>query len=97
MIKQRLTQGYYQNGQSKAWLMEKVRQRVKRGSMSGRVGHTSPMAQNEPYLVELILQLSYMRTPIIASQGLQLANSLIKSIKIEDFVMEWKSKNLPCI
>jgi hypothetical protein len=35
-------------------LSETVRQRVKRGSASWHVGRTSPMAQIEPYLVELI-------------------------------------------
>jgi hypothetical protein len=74
-------------------LSETVRQRVKQGSASGHVGQTSPMAQIEPYLVELILKLAALRTPITASQGLQLANSLIKSTKIEKFVTDWKSRN----
>jgi len=36
------------------------------------------MEDVEPYLVELIKKLAKMRTPITTSQGLELANSLIK-------------------
>jgi hypothetical protein len=43
--------------------------------------------------VELILNLSALRTPITVSQGLHLANSLIKSMKVKKFVMDWKSRN----
>jgi len=76
-----------------AILPQTVRKRVKRGSTSGHVGQTSPMTVIEPYLVELILQLSNMRTPITASQGIQLANSLVQNTKYQKLILEWKSKN----
>jgi hypothetical protein len=47
----------------------------------------------EPYLVELILMLSNMRTSITASQGIQLANSLVQNTKYQKSILEWKSKN----
>jgi hypothetical protein len=74
-------------------LKETVRQRVKRGTKSGHIGQTSPMAQIEPYLVELILQLSSMRTPITTSQGLQLTNSLISGTRIQKGKNDWKGHN----
>ena len=50
------------------------------------------MLEVEPYLVELIIKLADMRTPITTSQGLQLANSLIKGTSVEEKVIEWKKK-----
>ncbi len=70
-----------------------IRQRVKRNSNSGHVGQTSPMVQVEPYLVELIIKLAEMRYPITTSQGLQLANSLIKGKTIQKQKIEWKTHN----
>jgi hypothetical protein len=70
-----------------------IRQRVKRGSNNGHVGQQSPMLDVEPYLVELIIKLAEMRTPITMSQGLQLANSLIKGSKTQDKVVKWKEHN----
>jgi hypothetical protein len=64
-------------------LKQTVRQRLKRGSTSGHVGQTRPMAEVEPYLVQLIIQLSNMRTPISCAQGLKLANSLISGTEVE--------------
>jgi hypothetical protein len=80
-------------GEDTLILKETVRQRVKRGSKSGHIGQTSPMAQIEPYLVELILQLASMRTPITTSQGLQLANSLISGTRIQNQINDWKRHN----
>ena len=51
------------------------------------------MSQVEPYLVELIKKLADMRQPITASQGLQLANSLINNKSTQKKVLEWKSQN----
>jgi hypothetical protein len=50
------------------------------------------MLEVEPYLVNIIIKLADMRTPISASQRLQLANSLIKGTSIEKKVIEWKKK-----
>jgi hypothetical protein len=47
----------------------------------------------EPYLVELIIKLAEMRTPITMSQGLQLTNSPIKNTKYQCEVAEWKEHN----
>jgi hypothetical protein len=58
-------------------------------------GAYSPMLEVEPYLVELIIKLAEMRTPITTSQGLQLANSLIKGTSVEEQVIKWKKKYLP--
>jgi hypothetical protein len=69
-----------------------IRKRVKRGSKGGKRGLQSPMLEVEPYLVELIIKLADMRTPITTSQGLQLANSLIKGTSVEEKVIEWKKK-----
>ncbi len=44
----------------------------------------------EPYLVELIKKLADMRQPITASQGLQLANSLINKKAIQKKVTDWR-------
>jgi len=46
-------------------------------------GACSPMLEAEPYLMELIIKLADMRTPITTSQGLQLANSLIKGTSVD--------------
>ncbi len=61
--------------------------------MCGNVGQKSPMSHIEPYLVELILKLAEMRTPITTSQGLQLSNSLIKGTAIEKELTAWKAHN----
>jgi hypothetical protein len=74
-------------------LKETVRQRVQRDSNSGHIGQTLPMAQIEPYLVELILQLASMQTAITTSQGLQLANSLISGTTIQKQINDWKGHN----
>ncbi len=69
-----------------------VRQRLKRGKNNGHAGHKTPMEDVEPYLVELIKNLSDMRTPITTSQGLELANSLIVGKSVETKLKKWKSK-----
>jgi hypothetical protein len=51
------------------------------------------MLDIEPYLVELIKKLAEIRTPIITTQGLELANSLISGTSIIDEVVAWKRDN----
>jgi hypothetical protein len=58
---------------------------MKRGSNCGHSG--------QKYLVELIIKLADMRTPITTAQGLQLANSIIKGTSIEHKVIDWKQRN----
>jgi hypothetical protein len=74
-------------------LKDTIRKRLKRGSTNGHVGQSIPMAEVEPYLVQLIIQLANMRTPITAAQGLELANSLISGTDVENEIMDWKSNN----
>jgi len=71
-----------------------IRQRLKRDTKSGIKGTKSPMAQIEPYIINMIIQLANMRVPITTSQGLQLCNSIIKGTKYERDVMEFKKKSL---
>ena len=57
---------------------ETVRSMAKRFNPRGlKEAITSPMLEVEPYIVELIDQLSKIRSPITCCKGLQLANSLI--------------------
>jgi hypothetical protein len=46
------------------------------------------MLEVEPYMVQLIINLADMRTPISTSQGLQFANSLIKGTSVEEKVIQ---------
>jgi hypothetical protein len=60
-----------------------IRKRVERHSVNGKRGLKSPMLEVEPYLVKFIIKLADMRFPISTSQGLKLANLLIKGTSIE--------------
>jgi hypothetical protein len=57
-------------------------------------GTKSPMAEIEPYIVNMIIQLANMRVPITTSQGVQLCNSIIKGTKYERYVDGFKKKSL---
>ena len=75
---------------------ETVRTRAKRGVLGPITvaqGTPSPMLSIEPYVVELITQLSRMRSPINVTTGLQLANSLIACTPFMDGVLQWKVKH----
>jgi hypothetical protein len=56
----------------------------------GNIEQQSPMAEVEPYLVELIIKLADMRTPITTAQGLELANSIISNTSVEETIIGWK-------
>jgi hypothetical protein len=71
-----------------------IRQRLKRSTKSGIKGTKSPMAEIEPYIVTMIIQLANMRVPITTSQGVQLCNSIIKGTKYERYVADFKKKSL---
>jgi hypothetical protein len=71
-----------------------IRQRIKRNTVSSLKGTKSPMADIEPYLVSLILQLANMRIPITTAQGLQLCNSIIKGTKFQRTICEFQKNNL---
>ena len=51
------------------------------------------MSQIEPYLVELIQQLSRMRIPISVAEGLLLANSLISGTETKKILDQWREKH----
>jgi hypothetical protein len=75
---------------------ETIRTRAKRGILEPitvEQGTPSPMLSLEPYIVELIIQLSRMRSPINVTTGLQLANSLIAGTQIMHDVLQWKVKH----
>ena len=50
----------------------------------------SPMLEVELYIVELIDQLSKMRSPITCREGLQLANSLLGKKVLRDYAQTKK-------
>jgi hypothetical protein len=52
------------------------------------------MAHIEPYVVEVIKQLSRMRVPINATTGLHLINSMIEGTTIAKELQEWKLKHV---
>ena len=42
-------------------------------------GTPTPIAPLEPVLIEIVIQRDKMNQPLVAGEGLQLANSMIKS------------------
>ena len=71
-----------------------IRSRCKRNNLNPTIpqGTPSPMAAIEPYLIEVILQLSRMRCPINASTGLYLANSMIEGSDLAKRIIAAKRK-----
>jgi hypothetical protein len=72
-----------------------IRSRCKRNHINPVLvsqGTTSPMAAVEPYLIAIILQLARMRSPINATMGLHLANSLIQGTDIAKAIMAKRAK-----
>ncbi|KAI2506247.1 hypothetical protein MHU86_8182 [Fragilaria crotonensis] len=72
-----------------------VRSRVTRKKVNPAVrqGTPSPMLTVEPCIVDLIAQLSRMRSPINVTAGLQLANSIVAGTSFESEIREWKQKH----
>ena len=58
-----------------------------------RQGITSPMLGIEPYIVEVLIQLSKLGRPINVATGLQLANSIIAGTEHAARVLAWKHKH----
>ena len=58
-----------------------TRWRAKGNWCSGKHGHTSPLKEIEPYLVQLCQQLANMRAPISVGQGLALPIPFLKVLK----------------
>ena len=71
-----------------------IRSRCKRNNINPVVsqGTSSPMAVVEPYLIAVILQLAQMRSPMNASMGLHLANSMIQGTDIAKAIMAKRAK-----
>jgi hypothetical protein len=74
--------------------VDAVRQRVKRGSNSGYFGRISPMADIEPYLMEIVTPLAKMRMPVSAMQGLVLLDCWDKDWASSK---EMEGTQLPCL
>jgi hypothetical protein len=62
--------------------------------ISAPKGPTSPMAGIETILVATLLELEFTRDPLSVSEGLDLANSLIKDTIHQDELTKWKIKHL---
>jgi hypothetical protein len=71
-----------------------IQQRVKRNRLicSNHSGTTSPMALIEEHIVALLSQMAKMRQPLNVSEGLSLANSLIKGTKWEEELISFKER-----
>jgi hypothetical protein len=71
-----------------------IRSRCKRNHINPVVsqGTVSPMVAVEPYLIAVILQLARMRSPINATMGLHLANSMIQGMDIEKAIIAMRGK-----
>jgi len=57
-------------------------------------GPSSPMEKVEALLLEMILLLGNMHTPVTCREGLELANSIVKGTTTEDQIIEWEKKTL---
>ena len=51
------------------------------------------MLRIEPYIVEVLIQLSRLGRPINVTTGLQLANSIIAGIEHASNILAWKQKH----
>jgi hypothetical protein len=58
-------------------------------------GLESPMAEVEPKLLAVLIQLARMRDPQNCTQALELANSMIAGTETAAKVLEWKKKYSP--
>ena len=58
-------------------------------------GQVSPLAEIEPIVVGIILQMARIRQCLNPSKGLALVNSIIEGTKVQDNLKKWKQKNTP--
>ena len=70
----------------------RTRVRFNKVICDGKRGLQSPMLSVEPTLLRLVLQMSCIRQCLSPSDGLSLANSMIKGTEIEKEVFAWKEK-----
>ncbi len=74
---------------------ECVRQRVKKNSMDNHTGHWTPMIKIEPYLIDLIIKLANMRTPITFHHCRHIhsrTNYSLEEKELHRVSREWKGK-----
>ena len=70
-----------------------IRTRVLKNSLNcTHVGQCSPSQKIEPVLVRIIVQMARIRQPLTPSEGLQLVNSLIDGMPIQQELIKWKQK-----
>ena len=76
-----------------------IRRRVDRQSLEchhlAGGGQVSPLAEIEPIVVGIILQMARIRQCLNPSKGLALVNSIIEGTKVQDNLKKWKQKNTP--
>ena len=68
---------------------ETMRTRIKRGKLDGK-GRESPMVAIEPKLIKMILCMSNIKRSLNVSDGLKLANDLIKDTDTQLKLSNWK-------
>ena len=70
-----------------------IRTRVlKNALICTHAGQCSPLQKIEPILVQIIVQMARIRQPLTPSEGLQLVNSLIDGMHIQQELIQWKRK-----
>ena len=55
----------------------------------------SPLADIEPLIVGIILQMARIRQCLTPSKGLALINSIIEGTSVQEKLKKWKEKNTP--
>jgi hypothetical protein len=58
-------------------------------------GHVSPCNGPKAHFIDIILQLSAMHQPLIASRAPCIINSLVETSNMQKEIIEWKANNLP--
>jgi len=72
---------------------DSIRKQISRNKpIAGTRGHSTPMEEVEPCLLQLFIQLGRIRAPVSNTEGLSLANSLIIGMPIEQKIIDWKKK-----
>ena len=75
-----------------------IRRRVDRQSLSCHHlagGQVSPLADIEPLVIGIILQMARIRQCLTPSKGSALVNSIIDGTKVQNELKKWKEKNTP--
>ena len=72
-----------------------IHQRLKNNLivLNSHPGHTSPLAEIESDVVEVLIQMARLRQCVTPSQAVQLINSMISGTAVQRKLIEWKKKN----